>query len=150
MEDILDDESCIGNMTLKEKLEITQNSGMNNESFNNPIGINFDSSGISSCSSWIESREESSSEKDESSSQKETSNSDKEESSSDKDEESSSDKDEESCLSESEAYINFQREEAISMKYIDQCLTVHKYIASRGQREKEQEIYEVLPSVIKI
>jgi hypothetical protein len=37
-------------------------------------------------------------------------------------------------------------EEAISLAYIQNSKVVHKYIASRGQREKETDIYEVLPS----
>ena len=38
------------------------------------------------------------------------------------------------------------REEVISMAHIDQNLIVHSYVASRGQREKEVEIYEHLPA----
>ena len=32
------------------------------------------------------------------------------------------------------------------MAYIEDSKVVHKYIASRGQREKETDIYEVLHS----
>ena len=38
------------------------------------------------------------------------------------------------------------REEAISLAHIDQNMIVHSYVASRGQREKEVEIYEHLPA----
>ena len=41
-------------------------------------------------------------------------------------------------------------EEAVSLAYIDESRTVHKYIASRGQREKEQEIYEVRPPCLHV
>ena len=39
-------------------------------------------------------------------------------------------------------------EEAISLAFVQESATVHSYIASRGQREREQEIYEVLPPTI--
>ena len=38
------------------------------------------------------------------------------------------------------------REEVLSLAHIDQNLIVHSYVASRGQREKEVEIYEHLPA----
>ena len=38
------------------------------------------------------------------------------------------------------------REEMVSLAHIDQNLIVHSYVASRGQREKEVEIYEHLPA----
>ena len=38
------------------------------------------------------------------------------------------------------------REEVLSLAHIDQNLIVHSYVASRGQREKEVEIYEYLPA----
>ena len=43
-----------------------------------------------------------------------------------------------------------EREDAVSLAFLEESATVHKYIASRGQREKEQEIYEVVPSTILI
>ena len=39
-------------------------------------------------------------------------------------------------------------EEALSLSFIQNNAIIHKYVASRGQREKEIEIYEVLPSTI--
>ena len=42
------------------------------------------------------------------------------------------------------------KEEALSMAYIDESKTVHSYIASRGQRECEQEIYEVRPPCLRV
>lgn len=41
-------------------------------------------------------------------------------------------------------------ETAVSLAFVEESATVHKYIASRGQREKEEEIYEVLPPTIAI
>lgn len=41
-------------------------------------------------------------------------------------------------------------EEAISLAYIDESRTVHKYIASRGQREREEDIYEYRPPCLHI
>ena len=38
------------------------------------------------------------------------------------------------------------REEVLSLAHIDHNLIVHSYVASRGQREKEVEIYEYLPA----
>ena len=43
-----------------------------------------------------------------------------------------------------------QREEAVSLAFVQESATVHSYIASRGQREKEEEIYEVLPPTIAV
>ena len=40
---------------------------------------------------------------------------------------------------------SLQGEEAISLAYIKNNMVIHKYIASRGQREKETDIYEVFP-----
>ena len=40
---------------------------------------------------------------------------------------------------------SLSREEAISLAYIKNNMVIHKYIASRGQREKETDIYEVFP-----
>ena len=42
------------------------------------------------------------------------------------------------------------KEEAISLAFVEESAAVHSYIASRGQREKEEEIYEVLPTRIAI
>ena len=41
-------------------------------------------------------------------------------------------------------------EEAVSMAYIDESKTVHSYIASRGQRECELDIYEVRPPCLRV
>lgn len=38
----------------------------------------------------------------------------------------------------------------LSMAYVTEAATIHSYIASRGQREREEEIYEVIPSMIPI
>ena len=38
------------------------------------------------------------------------------------------------------------REEVLSLAHIDHNMIVHSYVASRGQREKEVEIYEYLPA----
>jgi len=38
-----------------------------------------------------------------------------------------------------------EEEDNISFIFIEQSRITHRYIASRGQREREQEIYEVLP-----
>ena len=46
--------------------------------------------------------------------------------------------------------IGVGHEEAVSLAYIDESRTVHKYIASRGQREKEQEIYEMRPPCLHV
>ena len=39
-------------------------------------------------------------------------------------------------------------EAQISLALVEESATVHRYIASRGQREREEEIYEVLPATI--
>ena len=39
-------------------------------------------------------------------------------------------------------------EAQISLALVEETATVHRYIASRGQREREEEIYEVLPATI--
>ena len=39
-------------------------------------------------------------------------------------------------------------EEALSLSFIKSNAIIHQYVASRGQREKEIEIYEVLPTTI--
>ena len=49
-------------------------------------------------------------------------------------------------LSSSSASSLSEKEEVISLAHIDQNLIVHSYVASRGQREKEVEIYEHLPA----
>ena len=49
-------------------------------------------------------------------------------------------------LTSSSASSLSDREEVISLAHIDQNLIVHSYVASRGQREKEVEIYEHLPA----
>ena len=41
-------------------------------------------------------------------------------------------------------------EDALSLAFIQNNAVIHQYVASRGQREKEIEIYEVLPSTIKM
>ena len=46
--------------------------------------------------------------------------------------------------------INISRETDISLAFVAESATVHSYIASRGQREKEEEIYEVLPARIAV
>ena len=55
-----------------------------------------------------------------------------------------------SSLSESSAYVELCQERDVSISRIDECRAVHRYIASRGQREKEQEICLVIPAVIEI
>ena len=42
------------------------------------------------------------------------------------------------------------KEEAVSMAYIDESKTMHSYIASRGQRECELDIYEVRPPCLRV
>ena len=49
-------------------------------------------------------------------------------------------------LTSSSASSLTDTEEGISLAHIDQNLIVHSYVASRGQREKEVEIYEHLPA----
>ena len=49
-------------------------------------------------------------------------------------------------LTSSSASSLSDKEEVISLAHIDQNLIVHSYVASRGQREKEVEIYEYLPA----
>ena len=41
-------------------------------------------------------------------------------------------------------------EDALSLAFIQNNAIIHQYVASRGQREKEIEIYEVLPTTIRI
>ena len=55
-----------------------------------------------------------------------------------------------SSSSPSSSISGLGHEEAVSLAYIDESRTVHKYIASRGQREKEQEIYEVRPPCLHV
>ena len=43
-----------------------------------------------------------------------------------------------------------ENEEAVSLAHIDESKTMHSYIASRGQREREEDIYEVVPPKIHI
>ena len=51
---------------------------------------------------------------------------------------------------EDPALIRLMNEEDLSFQILRETETIHKYVASRGQREREQEIYEVLPSVLVI
>ena len=48
--------------------------------------------------------------------------------------------------------IQFQAEleEDLSFQILRDSETVHKYVASRGQREREEDIYEVLPPSVVI
>ena len=48
--------------------------------------------------------------------------------------------------SSSVSSLSDKEEDVISLAHIDRNLIVHSYIASRGQREKEVEIYEYLPA----
>ena len=41
-----------------------------------------------------------------------------------------------------------EMEEDLSFQILRETATVHKYVASRGQREREEDIYEVLPSTV--
>ena len=41
-------------------------------------------------------------------------------------------------------------EETISLAFIQANAVIHKYVASRGQRERETDIYEVLPTTISV
>ena len=50
--------------------------------------------------------------------------------------------------SSSSSSLSDREEEDISMAQICRSRVVHSYIASRGQREKEVEIYEHLPAYI--
>ena len=43
-----------------------------------------------------------------------------------------------------------ENEEAVSLAHIDDSKTMHSYIASRGQREREEDIYEVVPPKLRI
>ena len=43
-----------------------------------------------------------------------------------------------------------QDEETISLAFIKTSAIVHRYVASRGQRERETEIYELVPTTIDI
>ena len=53
-----------------------------------------------------------------------------------------------SCTLSSSSSLSDREEEDISMAQICRSRVVHSYIASRGQREKEVEIYEHLPAYI--
>ena len=45
--------------------------------------------------------------------------------------------------------VEFQEKKKMpSFAFLNESKVIHTYIASRGQREKECEIYEVLPAVV--
>ena len=46
--------------------------------------------------------------------------------------------------------ISLTNEEDLSFQLLQESKALHKYVASRGQREREQEIYEVWPTTIKV
>ncbi|TRY70372.1 hypothetical protein TCAL_04486 [Tigriopus californicus] len=50
----------------------------------------------------------------------------------------------------SETEESQDNETDLSLAYVTEAATIHSYIASRGQREREEEIYEVIPSMIPI
>jgi len=55
-----------------------------------------------------------------------------------------------SSLSQSDPDISSSSldEDSISLAFIRTSAIIHKYVASRGQRERETEIYEMLPTMI--
>ena len=55
-----------------------------------------------------------------------------------------------SSVQSSSSPASTEDEDALSLAFIQNNAIIHQYVASRGQREKEIEIYEVLPTTIRI